>query len=1073
MKRTLSLLLSAGFCVVCLSAASTTTFTTNTLISAVTTDYDGQDLVVSGCILTVNGSHLFNSLLLTNGALLTHSPAPAGEAGSCIDLTIAQDVWVDGSCRIDAGGLGYAPAAGPGAGGSSVLIAGSGGGHGGGGGTGSANATAGATYDDPLSPRQFGSGGGNGYSCLGGAGGGIVKLSVGGTLWLNGATLAAEGASGSGGAWGGAGGGGTVVLSVSRLAGFGIISANGGAAASKGTGGGGGGGRVVILCQTNVFRGSVSASGGAGFQFGGAGSVYTRVAGDPLGSLVFDNGGNSGQASSLTPLSLCHLVIANQAIVIAPPLLTNASLLVRSNGLLACAPGQAIGLTILSNLTIEAGGRLDVSGQGWGAGLGPGGGIHSTKGGGGAGHGGEGGSTAAAGGGSSYGSLVTPSELGAGGGDGYYSAGGAGGGCLQVSVGGVLWVDGALRADGQNGLGYGYVWAGGGAGGSVWVTANGIAGSGTISVNGGNGGSGGGGGAGGRIALYFITNLFSGTLSAYGGAGAQPGGAGTIFTQAAAAPRGMALIHNGGNLGGITRLDTAFWPLAQTFDLTVAGAAAIVPNMPLTFGNIVITSSGMVTHSPGQNTLQLVAQTDFLMDGSAAVRADGLGYGPGQGPGAGIGSDSGGGGGGSYGGVGGAGRAGGGGGLTYGSSLQPLDFGSGAGAGLFSVGGAGGGFIRLSAGRIMQINGTISANGLGSVNGSESQLYCGGGSGGSVFLTAAILSVTGTITANGGPAYQGGGGGGGRIAINGSVEVDLSTPPMAAGGLGGDGSDPARNGMAGSVVISTNLPPFQVVSLSPAGLVNHPFGSVDVAFNAGIAVDTLTPAQVSLTTPAGPLDSRQITVQALGGALVRISWPMQTLLGQYVITVGPGIKDLYGRQMDQNGNGITGEIADVFAASLTLGSAVAVSGTIRLANGQAATGILLRTSDGQTVTTDARGVYALDLVQGWTGSITPMRLGCSFSPASLSYTNLAGSLAVQDYALSLAFLPSLHVSSLGSGFRVVWASLAGIQYQLQTSPDLRAWTDLGAPLAGTGGTLYWVFDSSLAPRLYVRVKASN
>ncbi len=47
------------------------TFTTNALIAETDTSFDGQDVMVSGATLTVDGWHCFNSLLLTNGAVLT------------------------------------------------------------------------------------------------------------------------------------------------------------------------------------------------------------------------------------------------------------------------------------------------------------------------------------------------------------------------------------------------------------------------------------------------------------------------------------------------------------------------------------------------------------------------------------------------------------------------------------------------------------------------------------------------------------------------------------------------------------------------------------------------------------------------------------------------------------------------------------------------------------------------------------------------------------------------------------------------------------------------------------------
>ncbi|MBI2439881.1 MAG: hypothetical protein HYV35_00740 [Lentisphaerae bacterium] len=104
------------------------------------------------------------------------------------------------------------------------------------------------------------------------------------------------------------------------------------------------------------------------------------------------------------------------------------------------------------------------------------------------------------------------------------------------------------------------------------------------------------------------------------------------------------------------------------------------------------------------------------------------------------------------------------GGYPYGSTNAPDAPGSG-GSGI--QGGAGGGVIRIAAGTAT-IDGTITADG-GSYTGTD---YAGGGSGGSIFLTAVTFggSTTGLLTAAGGNGYfgssgRGGGGAGGRIAV--------------------------------------------------------------------------------------------------------------------------------------------------------------------------------------------------------------------------------------------------------------------------------------------------------------------
>jgi hypothetical protein len=50
------------------------TFTTNTTIIEGDITYNGQDVIVDGATVTINGAHSFNSVLLTNNAVLAHPP---------------------------------------------------------------------------------------------------------------------------------------------------------------------------------------------------------------------------------------------------------------------------------------------------------------------------------------------------------------------------------------------------------------------------------------------------------------------------------------------------------------------------------------------------------------------------------------------------------------------------------------------------------------------------------------------------------------------------------------------------------------------------------------------------------------------------------------------------------------------------------------------------------------------------------------------------------------------------------------------------------------------------------------
>ena len=187
-------------------------------------------------------------------------------------------------------------------------------------------------------------------------------------------------------------------------------------------------------------------------------------------------------------------------------------------------------LAILSQSDAFVGGMIDVaSGGGAGGeprqrGQGPGGGFASTNFFGGAGGGGGFGGGGGRGqrsdptfefpgaGGPTYGDLSTQLEAGSGGGGGYtnvgfQSAGGDGGGGLELAAHQSILISGSIHADGQPGQprGNDHTGGGGGSGGGILVHAPTVDHSGLISVIGGRGGDGvfenGGGGGGGRILV--------------------------------------------------------------------------------------------------------------------------------------------------------------------------------------------------------------------------------------------------------------------------------------------------------------------------------------------------------------------------------------------------------------------------------------------------------------------------------------------------------------------------------------------------------------------------------------------
>ena len=748
----------------------------------------GQTRLLSGDmpgvqpVLTVAGSAMLQVSALTLRSLRVTGNAAvvASTSGVTVDLTVLDDVMIDPGSSLNADGKGSTAGNGGGPGVGSTTYGGGGAAHGGFGGSGSGGTMGGVPYGSLSQPTVFGSGGGNGYQSTGGNGGGAIKLTITGLLTVGG-TISANGMSGLG-AWAGGGSGGSVYVTTGSLAGAGTITASGGATQS---GGGGAGGRIAIYYTNSSFAGTTSAFGGVGYSAGGAGTVYTKASAEAVPSIRIDNGGSSGQ----TRLSQADMAVSSAVtvaggavvrMVIATPPCNLRSLLVTSNAMLVPDVNQKpLDLTVETDAALTDGGALAADGFGNTAASGAGAGASSPSyGGSGAGHGGFGGTGQPnMKGGKTYGSISQPQVYGSGGGNGCLSSsGGNGGGVIKLAVKGTLTVGGAVRANGVSGTG---IWAGAGSGGSVWITAASLAGSGTICANGGAAQSGGGGG-GGRIALYYKHSTFEGATAAFGGAGFTGGGAGTVYTKASDDPVPHIGIDNGGR-SGMSLLSSADLTGTQPA-VVVTGSSMVQISSAPTFDSLDVTSNAVLLPVDGADPqpLDLTVLHDARIDSGSFVSADGKGYARGRGSGPGTNSNSYGGGGGAYGGLGGSGQNGGPGGSSYGDLKAPVDFGSGGGdGGQGSLGGSGGGYVRLAVNGLLTLNGTISATGtIGTGD------WAGGGSGGSVRVSAQTLAGSGRVLAGGGGgAVSGGGGGGGRIALS-YANSTFSGTSSAYGGSG-------------------------------------------------------------------------------------------------------------------------------------------------------------------------------------------------------------------------------------------------------------------------------------------------
>ncbi len=166
------------------------------------------------------------------------------------------------------------------------------------------------------------------------------------------------------------------------------------------------------------------------------------------------------------------------------------------------------------NLTMDAGGRIDVTGKGYigivnGQGQGPGGGRSVTDGPG-AGYGGRGGiGNTFVQGGVAYGDTNAPTDPGSSGAGGSPLPGGNGGGAVRLDIAGAFVLNGAIAANGLTSECGGSYRAAGGSGGAIYINCKTFSSSSCVlETYGGNGAKGNtgsyqsGGGGGGRIAVW-------------------------------------------------------------------------------------------------------------------------------------------------------------------------------------------------------------------------------------------------------------------------------------------------------------------------------------------------------------------------------------------------------------------------------------------------------------------------------------------------------------------------------------------------------------------------------------------
>ncbi|WP_165235209.1 Ig-like domain-containing protein, partial [Aquisphaera insulae] len=190
-----------------------------------------------------------------------------------------------------------------------------------------------------------------------------------------------------------------------------------------------------------------------------------------------------------------------------------------------------------------------------------------------------------------------------------------------------------------------------------------------------------------------------------------------------------------------------------------------------------------------------------------------------------------------------------------------------------------------------------------------------------------------------------------------ATTFDITFTPLTADGsytvsIGPDITDLSGNALtaayAGSFTIDRTGA--AVVGMAPTGSNFGTIDHIDVTFTEPIRLVSLNGSTVTLTGPAGGVTIGVASLVSGTTATYRIPFAAQDAPGDYTLKVGPGVLDLAGNAMDQDGDGTPGEAADAFTGSLrilvqALSLSLSVSSIREDATNPAAVGTIARTGD--------------------------------------------------------------------------------------------------------------------------------
>jgi hypothetical protein len=155
-----------------------------------------------------------------------------------------------------------------------------------------------------------------------------------------------------------------------------------------------------------------------------------------------------------------------------------------------------------------------------------------------------------------------------------------------------------------------------------------------------------------------------------------------------------------------------------------------------------------------------------------------------------------------------------------------------------------------------------------------------------------------------------------------TIGPDIRDPlgnPMDQNGNGITGEIPGDRYTAGFSITAPTI-----VSSLPFGNVSGTVGSLRIFFDRSMDPVTFTPSDIfNFLGPGGAILPTSIgPVSGTSNQQFDIGFSPQTAPGLYSMTIGPDVQDFFGNRMDQNGNGIPGEIpGDRFLAQFTINQA--------------------------------------------------------------------------------------------------------------------------------------------------------